>query len=37
MDAVMSPASQLLIFMVGPLVLIYIGLLVWSCKRDQWP
>jgi hypothetical protein len=33
----MSTTAQVFVFLVGPLVLIYIGLLVWSCKRDQWP
>jgi uncharacterized membrane protein len=28
---------QVLLFMVLPLLGIYIALMVWSSKRDRWP
>jgi hypothetical protein len=32
----MSPLWQVLVFMILPLVLLYAGLLEWSCNRDRW-
>jgi hypothetical protein len=32
----MSPLTQVVVFLVAPLVLLYVGLLVWSCNRDRW-
>jgi hypothetical protein len=33
----MSPFAQVVVFMILPLVLLYVGLLVWSSRRDRWP
>jgi cytochrome oxidase assembly protein ShyY1 len=33
------PASdvwQVFLFLVLPLLACYVGLMVWSCKRDRW-
>jgi hypothetical protein len=32
----MSPITQIFLFLVAPLVLLYIGLVVWSCNHDRW-
>jgi hypothetical protein len=32
----MSPLTQVFLFMILPLVLLYVGLIVWSCNRDRW-
>jgi hypothetical protein len=33
----MSPLWLVMVFLVLPLVALYVGLLVWSTKRDRWP
>jgi hypothetical protein len=31
-----SPLTEVFLFMILPLVLLYAGLIVWSCNRDRW-
>lgn len=33
----MSPLWQVLLFLVLPMLALYVGLLLWSTKHDRWP